>query len=160
MYSYSNIDEVWSHDPIKEITNKISGNNSNSDFFDRKKQSNFSPSDPKSLSLTSDFNASDSIMNSIKLDSLQCSHNLAHVRKCNKCNKKIKRLVNLKVNERIDDILLERKLNQLRNLSTIKTNDTQKIDNVSNTWKELLVIMVGCILLVFVFLIIFKSLIR
>lgn len=141
---FSNINEAWGNDPVKEMTNKLS----NGGFITPKGTSNtknkeaLSLSDINSLSLISEnTNAStnDSDFgpfapanftknkkkhnNRYKLDSdsddsdyqdTKCAQSIKHLKNCNRCYDKLKDLINSKVNQKFDELILENKLKQLQ----------------------------------------------
>lgn len=185
---FANIIEAWNHDPVKEITNKLSKGEfkiatEQSEFFDFKNansvgatvslsDNNLYGSDASCG--TSDFGLGNlGCLNSLdslgSLDSLvgpkrpdnskglcdsagsKCSFSIKHLNKCDNCYLKLKQLINKKVNEKFDNILLENKFKQLQT-----TFVPPSYDQRSDSWKETLVIMVGAIIAIFLIFMIVK----
>jgi hypothetical protein len=229
---FSNITEAWSHDPVKEMTNKLSGgafqtNTNQSEIFNFKNQSNnvnqkrvnminskdnLSLSDASGLSLLSEntiasntinsdfksfapvnfdkykgnkmsnkkynsknikFNISDGSDSEIFSEPLQesrCNYSIRHLKKCDKCYDKLKKLVNTKVNNKFDEIILENKMKQLQNITSMQPNIIQpqqqsqvpishSQNNTRNdSWKETLIIVVGAIIAIFIIFLIVRAL--
>ena len=82
------------------------------------------------------------------------SHN-KHIKKCEDCHKFILDIVDKKVNKKFNDIILNSKLQQLKNLEN--KNYTNK--NLSTyCWKDTLIIVIGAIILIVIILLIYKTL--
>jgi hypothetical protein len=262
MFPFSNITDAWNHDPVKEMTDKLSKgafrtNTDQSEIFNLKNQSNninqnrvnqnkvnqnkvnqnkvtnivpkskdfLSLSDGNSLSLLSentlgtntiesDFgsfapvnfdkyttkkkyqskkkhnkyydNANDdsdlsSDLSSDFAQNSRCNYSVKHLKKCDRCYDKLKKLVNTKVNQKFDEMILDTKMKQLQNASIPPTHIIhpqmqpqiqplmqQQIQpqmqpanlhpQKSDSWKELLIIVVGAIIAIFIVFLIVKAL--
>ncbi|ANB50554.1 hypothetical protein [Powai lake megavirus] len=106
-------------------------------------------------------------------DKTKCENTIKHIKKCNKCYDQLKKLVDMKVGKKIDEIILDNKLKQIQaftpNLtqppsttiltSTYDTNTTHKpiIRNISDSWKETLVIVIGIIIALLIIFLIIKA---
>ena len=236
---FSNITEAWSHDPVKEITNKLSRgafqtNTDQSEIFNFKNQNNtinqnkvkikkqdiLSLSEDNSLSLLSenttgintidsDFGSfapvnfdkydkysgkkkyqnknkhnknytdnhasrnnfsinTDTDLSSDPVQYSRCNYSVKHLKNCDRCYDKLKKLVNTKVNEKFDEMILDTKMKQLQNATIPQTQLVhqqphvvlpQNIQNTSNnSWKETLIIVIGAIIAIFIIFLIVKAL--
>lgn len=233
---FSNITEAWSHDPVKEMTEKLSKgtfqtNIPHSEIFNFKNQSNLdnqnktsslvkpnelSLSEGNSLSVVSentpisslsllntnesdfgsyapvnfdkystkkkyhikknkydDSDESESDLSSESLQNSRCSYSVKHLKKCDRCYNKLKKIVNTKVNKKFDEIILETKMKQLQNATLPQTQIIQPFQplqnhlpqqpqnittNGSESWKETLIIVIGAIIAIFIIFLIVKAL--
>lgn len=120
---YSNISEVWGKDPVKEVTNKISSNNIS-----------YTPTNNSSISLNSD----DYYKNIIKTpEKSTCEISLDHIQECDKCNNKLKKLIDHSVN---------RKINKIIDKKIQKKN--KKYNFLSETQKDILLIIFFLIIII------------
>lgn len=106
-------------------------------------------------------------------DNNKCENTIKHIKKCNKCYDQLKKLVDTKVNKKIDEIILDNKLKQIQaftpNLTqtpstTILTSaydayTTHKpvATNITDSWKETLVIVIGIIIALLIIFLIIKA---
>ena len=225
---FSNINEAWGSDPVKEMTEKLSKgafqtHNGHSNIYNFKNQNNslnnkktnpplqdiVSLSD-NSINLlsetTSDYQKKDAVKGFLEasdygsyapvhfsrlpkknklrsskqpsitslnfsdttdsnflesVDDSRCSYSVKHLKKCDRCYYKLKRLIDNKVNKKIDDILLDTKMRQLQNAALIQQPIAQSQSTggtTSDSWKETLIIIVGAIIAIFIIFLIFKCL--
>lgn len=161
---FSNINDAWTKDPVKEITNKLSKNvfkpNVQDEITDNKNYGN--ASDTNSFHFFSE--------NTLGMDGLSSDMNYAPVNfdkymknkyvdtkkvsdhdKCDKCYDKLKKLINDKINKKFDEFLLENKLKQIQNFSN------PQITPQFISWRETLIIIIGVLIIVFILFLIFKS---
>lgn len=179
---YSNINEAWKHDPVKEITNKLSNesfqNNPHAEIFNLKTgKKNIDTSDIASLSILSDdtnFEDSDisyelaqskkrrlfdsskttNRYNKIPLLNTDCNDSIKHLQKCNWCHDKLIKLINSNINKKFNELVLENKLKQLEQF----TNETKSNTQTSSAcWKDTLIIVAGIVISLIVILLIVKS---
>ena len=95
----------------------------------------------------------------------RCTYNVRHLSKCKYCHKQLNKLINRKVKEKISDILLYDRLNQIKTLNTnsnkknyrIPESDLSLIRGLSDTWKETLIIIVGAVIAIFIIYLATKS---
>lgn len=225
---YSIINEAWKHDPVKEITNKLSrggflSQNDHTNVFNFRQQNNsnqknalslskdalslsdnslsllsentigsnnsdgkiiekdflkgvnsdleygpFAPANldkyPKSKekkyhkikhpSITSlnDITTSESDLIESVNDS-KCDYSVKHLNKCDRCYYKLKRMIDNKVNKKLDELVLEQKMKQIQNMpvqTPVQPNPS------SESWKETLIIVVGAIIAIFIIFLIVK----
>lgn len=217
---YSNITDAWTHDPVREMSDKLSNgafrNNNDSQIYNLKNSSNNNvihspiqyknrtktdlnlseanslsllsenPTDTKSIdfkSIDSDFSPFapyapakfdkyskkknykipkgsqwDSDDDSDSIHDSRCNYSVKHLKKCDRCYDNLKKLVNKKVNERFDEIMLDAKLKQLQTLNSqpINVSTVPLIQTGNNiSYKEILIIVVGAIIaLIIIFLIV------
>lgn len=165
---YPNIDDAWNNDPVQSMSNKISANM-------KKKNGSFIKNDMSQLNLsdslslfspntcdinylfqsgsshhgTSSKNHSESSGNNIN-----CSHYLSHLKKCLPCHlktqKEIDEQIEHRVEKRINEIIVEKKLHQLDN-----KNNSLSFDNIR--YNELLILLIGIVAVLFVFFLVLKS---
>jgi len=158
---FSSLNDAWGHDPIKDMTNKISrcqtkeclkqldSNQSElqSDIYNFKNNS-ITASRGDTINLTdSSINLATetpikkkkvdlSFLNSDNYDDTECVFNVEHLKNCNKCYSKVKKLIDSKVSNKIKD---------------------KKKDFLSDSWKETLIIICGAIIALFLIFLISKS---
>lgn len=191
---FSNISDAWDHDPVKEISNKLSNgsfktNTEYNKIFDFKNRNPgnkimksddvLSLSDVNSLKFISDDNSDCSSFAPINfnkylkkfpgksnknnfnesLENSKCTYGVKHIKKCDKCYDQLKHFINTKVNKKFDELILENKMKQLQNTSHILHQPTPYIQNStkSDSWKEVLIIVVGAIIAIFIIFLIVKS---
>lgn len=240
---FSNINEAWNHDPIKEITDKISQdrfrtkssqnnesisanrsdiilpdlNNTDNDYvgtvslgdsydpydpydtYDSHESQSYDPSETTSLRILSNtphgtskykhypnriqsrhennrsyrprnyrrrISRTDLFRKKDKLKTSPyysyCSHCLEHFDSCYLCNDKIQNLIDSKVSQKLDNLILENKIkhmqsqssNQTSDQSQVNTNSTSTIERftIESAWKDIIII---ALIIVVMFLIIF-----
>jgi len=97
----------------------------------------------------------------------KCDFSVKHLRKCNLCYNRLQKLVDSKVNEKFDEILLDTKMKQLQNLTKLNAT-TPSVQHFTQTgqpnittnqhsWKETLIIVIGAIIAMFIVFLIVKS---
>jgi hypothetical protein len=237
---FSNITDAWNHDPVKEMTDKLSrgafraetknqrnsyenssDTNQKNQFFNSKSTnlpnlkstdlSNLKSTDLSNLKFTnlssltdgnslsllsentigladSDFGSytpinfskdfdkkksknkqskyinsesSDSNINIGSSDNFNCNYSIKHLKNCDRCNDKIKKLINSKVNKKFDEIILDNKIKQLQNMvgPQIQQNQPLVSTNTNNdSWKETLIIIVGAVIIIFFIFLMAKAL--
>lgn len=167
---FSNITEAWNNDPVKEITNKlnnstnetislsdntisISSNNSlKNDLFPIDKDYKIlSKNNPIEYDTDKSIDLTDSIINQKKFDT-NYTHNYKHLKKCDNCYNYIMNLIDTQINKRMNDIILNEKLKQLK---LYENNSKNNI--ISHSWKDTLIIVSGIIIVIIVILLIFKT---
>ena len=102
----------------------------------------------------------------------RCNYSVKHLKKCDKCYFKLKKLVNSQVHKKVDEIILENKMKQLQETMTLpktqnsfpsgQTMTTQLIpytqnNSTSESWKETLIIVIGAIIAIFIIFLVAKS---
>ena len=167
---FSNITEAWNNDPVKEITNKLKNNSTNetinlsdntisissdnslkNDLFPIDKNYKILPKNSPIKYTDKSIDLTDSIFSQENFDT-NCTHNYKHLKKCNGCYNYIMNLIDTKVNKRIDDIILNEKLKQLKLYENSSKNNI-----ISHSWKDTLIIVSGIIIVIIVILLIFKT---
>lgn len=115
---------------------------------------------------TDDSDTINSVNTSDFFNESKCNHSMKHFKNCNRCCDKIKKLVNIQVNEKLDEIILDNKLKQLQTMpiqamplqqTTGNINCPASKDNsvTSDLWKNVLIITIGIIVvLILIFLIV------
>jgi hypothetical protein len=227
---FSDITEAWTHDPVKEMTDKLSkkdmfqtnnfatqdagseifdyrkyvnnatnspGNNSlsivsenvietntsetDSSYFvpinfdkridkkyqyDKKRGPGPSGENLRSYSLAREHNSRsapkrrhESPSDESSVDS-GCDYSVRHLKKCDHCYGKLKKMVSSKVDKKFDELMLDTKMKQLHSMSLspqiVQYPDTPRNKN-SDSWKEILIIVVGIIIVIFFVFLIVKS---
>lgn len=164
---FSNIDEVWNNDPIKEINKKFKHNQdvtpydskNTNDFWSAKRNSQ--SYDPISLS-SDNFNSEmNSEMNSeyapidfsnydkCKKKSLdlnhdnKCSFSIKHLSKCWDCKNKLKIIVDKKIKSRMDEIILNNKMDDLKKMYVSSPPTPNNTNIITDNYKELIVLFIG-----------------
>lgn len=83
----------------------------------------------------------------------RCNYSTRHLKKCDHCYNKLKKMINTKINKKIDEMVLDRKIKQLQNMPT----STQKNTSVlSDSWKETLIIIIGAVIAIFIIFLIVR----
>lgn len=110
---------------------------------------------------TSDFNTSDSSESSgmfgTNTGSSKCSFSTRHIKKCSGCHDRLKKMVNKKVTKKFDEMMLEYKMKQLQNTPPPIQQPVQTNTNY-DSWKEILIIVIGGIIALFIIFLIVKCL--
>lgn len=97
------------------------------------------------------------------IDTSRCNYSIKHLKKCDRCYDKLKNLINNKVNKKFDEIILDTKMKQLQNPSSMSQLPIlqQPIaipqSNHSDSWKETLIIVIGAIIAMFIIFLIVKA---
>jgi hypothetical protein len=180
--SFSNINDVWAADPIKEITDKIKHVNNNSITVNNDKpvedqsakltdslEKNdpfFSPfasvslndkSESHVLSDTfSDFDISNSdikISSENKKSIRECKSTVKHIKSCSRCNNKLKKMINKRVSDKYDDLIFNYQKKQNH-----KKYKPIKSGFMSTSTSELLLMIVGVIVILILVIVIIKIL--
>jgi hypothetical protein len=213
---FSNIQEAWSQDPVKEMTSRLNrgefktendfansfkfkdhNNNTNNNHCGMRtnesdkinitstalKDSIRSAND-QTLSLTTSYPGMDSyapvnfkknrktdynflssdensMFGSDSAYDSKCSYSVKHLKKCGKCYRALMKLVEKKIKKKIDDVVIDMKFKQLQTQhinnqpqqSTTSTNTS-----MSDSWKEILILVFGIIITMFLLFLIARSL--
>ena len=93
--------------------------------------------------------------------SSKCMFSFRHLKTCFHCHDKMKHLIDIKVNKRIDEIILENKIKQLQNIpfsmiSQPTLNSRNNNNSKSESYKETLIIVVGALIALIILFIIVK----
>ncbi|XWV25153.1 hypothetical protein QJ856_gp0619 [Tupanvirus deep ocean] len=114
-----------------------------------------------SISSDSDLSSTDS------LEESRCDYSVKHLKKCDRCYDRLKKLVNSKVNRKFDEIILDTKMKQLQNVTVPQFPILQQpqaqsyAQNIptpnSDSWKETLIIVIGAIIAIFIIFLIVKA---
>jgi len=114
------------------------------------------------MSLTdwkSDDSESLTMSSASAIEHKKCSKVAHHLKKCHRCSKKLKKLINNKLNNKYKDFLINKHINQPRleqpNLTLAAPHPTQSAFN--DSFKETLLIVVGAIIIIFVLFLIAKT---
>jgi len=149
--------------------NTLSLNNISSDFSPYARV-NFNKNRNKSKhkkKIYQNVNYSESDEFSDSMRHSKCDYSIKHLKNCDNCYNKLKHLVNSKVNKKFDEIILENKMKQLQNISVLPAGQAvvqqptpyvQNSGSNSDSWKEVLIIMVGAVIAIFIIFLIVKSL--
>ena len=95
--------------------------------------------------------------NNFSIKDSKCSYSVRHLSKCRKCYKQLNKLINKKVKEKINDIILDDKLKQLQHNYIPSPNQQLGTTGLSDTWKETLIIIVGAVIAIFIIFLTTKS---
>lgn len=92
----------------------------------------------------------------------KCNYSINHLKNCNRCYDKLKRLVNSQLNEKFDEIILDTKMKQLQHMTPlqVQTQAAEKVSNnslMTNSWKDVALIVMAIVIIIFFILFIFKS---
>lgn len=97
----------------------------------------------------------------------RCNYSIKHLRKCDRCYNKLKKLINTKVNNKFDELMLDNKMKQLQNMANIQSNMNQTLSQTipnpqnnnhnNDSWKEVLIIVIGAIIAIFIIFLIVKA---
>lgn len=166
---FCDIKDAWGNDPINEINQKLSGSNKLSKKLNLSEidlassiDSTYAPIDfsldeslikPKanryldSVSIPQQFNKK---CNGISI----CEYGSKHLKSCQKCRQKIKKMINKKLQKRRQQIELDHRIKQLSD--PIIMNNSESKD----CWKNTLIIIIGIIIALIVIFLIIRCLIR
>jgi hypothetical protein len=180
---FSNISEAWSRDPVMEISSKISQgefehNRPQNNIFkiDSNKDIDTNSINLSANDISSDYlsyapvkhskNKSrypidkysdlDSISELLPSDTLltsRCNHCAKHLAKCNQCTRQIKKIINDRVNARLDQFILESRLKEIGKQQTVEQFHTP----ANNQWNQPLMIAIGILIIVLLLFLIMKS---
>lgn len=159
-------------DLLSESTIDLKNDDFNSDYnsdyssyapVDFNRKNNFKKSHKKQYSKhhRKKYDNSNSNSNSTIGDS-KCDFSVTHLKKCDPCYKRLKKLINKKVQSKMDDAMLDYKMKMLQ--SNIPIQATQPVSatpshtHLSDSWKETLIIIIGAIVAIFLIFLITKSL--
>ena len=124
----------------------------NYDKYENKKQKSIKTQHhPSVLSINTTDTDTSNILDTAE-DS-KCSYSSKHLKKCDRCYYKLKKLVDNNINKKIEDIILDNKMKQLETFS--QTQQLQK-PTQSDSWKETLIIVIGAVIAILIILLIFK----
>ena len=92
----------------------------------------------------------------------KCMFSMRHLKNCDNCYGKLKYLIDAKVNKKFDEMILENKMKQLQAMtapiysqqSNVQSNNNTK----SDSWKEILIIVIGTVIAIFIIFLIVKTL--
>ena len=95
----------------------------------------------------------------------RCNYSSKHLKRCDRCHSKLKKMINTKVNEKFDEMILESKLKQLQNANLAPTviqqpaslRDQPQNNTSSDSWKETLILIIGAIIAIFIIFLLVKS---
>ena len=153
---FSTLSEAWGNDNKSDET-KTS-----------KKKYPPEKSDSISLSLMSDYNDSDKSYAPINFSKFykkkkhtpvqsECSDSISHINKCDDCYNKLKKLVNTRVNEKFDQMLLDKKIDELKSLTPTATNSNSNYNsNYNDRSKEIIIIILIVIIVVLIMFFLMK----
>lgn len=150
---FSNITDVWGdQNSMKEITNRLSRN----DFrkYNEPKKPKSSDNSVDLLSGNSDFISLSPVnFKSISPDSedQRCTKHFKHINKCGKCHNRLRKLINSRVDQKMDEIILQNKMKQLNTPTSI----------IPKSWSDyggIIGIMIGAIIILFLILMMIKTL--
>lgn len=87
----------------------------------------------------------------------KCSYSARHLKKCKKCYVKLNKLVEKEFKKRVDDIIMNVKMNQLNQPHTLIPQMPYPVSpQLSDSWKETLVITIGAIFAIFIIFLMIK----
>ena len=87
------------------------------------------------------------------LERKKCSKVAHHLKKCPRCSRKLKKIINNKLNSKYKDLLMSKQLNQPLNIQSVPTVQS----SFSDSFKETLLIIVGAIIVLFILFLIARS---
>ena len=130
-------------------------------YFNNKKEkkSTYRSKHPSitSINITDTDTDTSNIINTT--DDSKCSYSSKHLKKCDRCYYKLKKLVDNKITKKIDDIILDNKMKQLEafSLNNLETN-LQKNNNISSgpSWEKHLIIVIGVLIAILIIFLIFR----
>ena len=100
----------------------------------------------------------ESISSSDNFADSKCSYSVKHLKKCNRCYNKLKKLINGKLTKKVDEIILDTKMKQIQNASMLQ-QPTQPVQALQpDSWRETLIIIVGAVIAIFIIFLIVKCL--
>lgn len=153
---FSSITEAWNHDPVKEMTKKI---NNKDEQVHTSENLSLSLTD-ESISLFSEQYKTPTVKQNYKLlsndsdtpfSNSDCKSSIQHLKKCLSCNNKLNTLIDKKVQNRIDKIMLDEKIKLL------DINKNTPKDNKSDMWKNPVLIVAVIVILILILFIIFRK---
>lgn len=153
---FSSITEAWNHDPVKEMTKKI---NNKDEQIHTSENLSLSLTD-ESISLFSEQHKTPKIQQNYKLLSNEsdisitnsdCKSSIIHFKKCMLCNNKLNALIDKKVQNKIDKILLDEKI------KLIDINKNNIKENKSDMWKNPIIIFAAIVILILIMFILFRK---
>lgn len=97
-------------------------------------------------------NVVDDISSETDYPGSKCTLSLRHLKHCHQCYDKLKNLIDDKINKKFDEMNLDNKMKQLQNMSC------PNISTKSESWKEIMMIIFGAIVVIFIMLLIVRIL--
>lgn len=88
------------------------------------------------------------------LERSKCSKVAHHLKKCNRCSKKLKKLINNKLNAKYKDLLIDK---HITHTSAQQLQPVASVPAFSDSFKETLLIVVAAIIVIFILFLIAKS---
>lgn len=99
-----------------------------------------------------DFSFSDTF-DSSDFEKSSCASTVRHIKKCNKCYSNFKKIIDRKVKDQLQNVMLYNNLQQSEKTIFGMSN----IAGMSDSWKETLIIVVGAVIAIFILFLISKS---
>lgn len=166
---YSNIEDAWNNDPIQEMTTKYThkradGDNSLEKIF-KFKDNNDTISEQSAISLSklntnaNSINESDSLFinsnnNSENKYNSKCLYSVKHLKKCTRCTNKLNKIIDTKMQDKLDRIILDMKMSTIQNKDV---NVKKESSILNNSGRELVIIFISIILAIILIFLIIKS---
>uniref|UniRef100_A0A6C0LRX2 Uncharacterized protein n=1 Tax=viral metagenome TaxID=1070528 RepID=A0A6C0LRX2_9ZZZZ len=88
----------------------------------------------------------------------KCSFSVKHLKKCPRCYHKLKEMINKKVDSKTKDLILDYKMKQVQNNKSQFSNMTNTQSELSESFKETLIILIGAFIALLLIFLITKSL--
>lgn len=102
----------------------------------------------------------DSVSQSPYFDT-KCSYSIKHLKKCGKCYRALLKVIEKKIKKRIDDVVIDLKFKQIQSQHLNATTQPSNTNfNMTDSWKETLIIVLGAIITMFLIFLIVRSIWR
>lgn len=88
----------------------------------------------------------------------ECNYSIKHLKKCGYCYRKLKKIIDRKVNERCNDFMRETNMKQSQMNQNQQPLPFTSMIPMNDSWKETLIIVCGAIIVIFILFLITKSL--
>jgi hypothetical protein len=173
MFSYNC--DAWDNDPVREISDRLQngefrthGNDDKFNFKNKTNKINRSRCGVDDTDMTITLDSVDSlksfddpVMSSyVSLDSeypefeynSRCSYSVNHLKKCTRCRRDLNDLIDRKIKKNVDNLLLDLHMNKIRSGKYKMQMPSESPDS----WKEILIIVSGAIIVLFLMFLIAK----
>lgn len=179
---FSNINDAWNLDPVREMTEKLSKGcfkkePSRADIFNfkdmgrginnsRVKSDNSVVLSEKSIDLSSDYESyapidfghkSESDSEEFSYNDSKCSYSYRHLKKCDRCYYQMKKIIDRKVEKKLDDYILDMKMKQIQSQTQPYQIPFRSYETPESV-KEMVIIMFGMLIALFIIFMIVKNL--
>ena len=184
---FSKLSDAWTKDPVKEMSTKLSKkqfaetdtysdvfnlNYDNAPTSDATTNTNtdisiytHTPGHTQSHESQKSHNNPTTRLDTVKNPKFKtkkhalsdCENYMIHVKSCKSCNNSLTSIVKAQVAERVDQIILDMKLQQLKDANQTTNACNTSSNPITSYWKEIAILFIGLILIMIIILLIAKS---